>query len=107
MKSKNTHVDELLEVDHGGSDRRLLVLERGANRSQRGGCSPDIEARLRARSQSAGGRLLLGFHFDPMIDYPDWRQGYRENRGPAVFPRFAPSRLPDQSWRLALSGGNG
>ncbi|HNR67252.1 MAG TPA: DNA photolyase [bacterium] len=78
LKSKNTHVDELLEVDHGGRTVVSWSLNAAPIARSEEAAAPDIEARLRAARKVQEAGYWLGFHFDPMIDYPDWRQGYRE-----------------------------
>ncbi|MBN1543591.1 hypothetical protein JW992_15725 [candidate division KSB1 bacterium] len=78
LKSKNIHVEDLLSLDHGGRTVVSWSMNASVLRRSEESAAPDIDARLDAavRVQDAG--YWLGFHFDPMIDYPDWEQGYRE-----------------------------
>jgi len=78
LKTKTTGIDPLLELDHGG---KVIVSwslnpNRIIEREEKG--TPYLEERLEAarRCQQAGYRL--GFHFDPLIDYPGWERDYRE-----------------------------
>lgn len=76
LKTKTTRIDELLELEHGGRTvvSWSLNAEEIARREEHG--APPVIERLRAarRCQEAGFRI--GFHFDPMIDFPGWETGY-------------------------------
>ncbi|RMG05681.1 MAG: hypothetical protein D6726_00830 [Nitrospirae bacterium] len=69
-------VDGILGVKHGGktvvswSLNTPFIIER-----EERGTAP-LEARLRAIRKVAEAGYLLGFHFDPMIYYPGWREDY-------------------------------
>ncbi|HXG51614.1 MAG TPA: radical SAM protein [candidate division Zixibacteria bacterium] len=78
LKTKSDCVDDLLKLDPKGrvvvswsmSPQRVIEADEPGTAS--------LEERLRAarRCQDAGYRL--GFHFDPMIEYPGWEQDYRD-----------------------------
>jgi spore photoproduct lyase len=76
LKTKTREVSHLLGLDHGGR----TVLSFSVN-------SPTIAASLEARAAPLGDRLAaagraaangypLGLHFDPIVYYPGWREGY-------------------------------
>jgi spore photoproduct lyase len=77
LKTKSDCIDELLSLDPKG---RVVVAwsmnpERVIDLHEHGTAS--LQERLRAarRCQEAGYRL--GFHFDPMVDYPGWDKEYQ------------------------------
>jgi spore photoproduct lyase len=78
LKTKSDCVDELLSLDP--KDRVVVAWsmnpERVIDRHELGTAS--LQERLRAarRCQEAGYRL--GFHFDPMIEYPGWERDYED-----------------------------
>ena len=77
LKTKTTRIDDLVKLDHGGRTvvSWSLNAEEIARREERG--APPVIERLRAarRCEQAGYRI--GFHFDPLIDFPGWEEGYR------------------------------
>jgi spore photoproduct lyase len=77
LKTKTTRIEQLLELDHGGRTvvSWSLNAEQVARREEHG--APPVIERLQAarRCQEAGYRI--GFHFDPVIEYPGWETGYR------------------------------
>ena len=78
LKTKSDSVDGLLKMDP--KDRVVVSWSMNPQRiidSDEGGTA-SLAERLGAarRCQDAGYRL--GFHFDPMIEYPDWENDYRE-----------------------------
>ena len=78
LKSKNVHVENLLDLDHGGRTVVSWSMNAAEIRRREEGPSPDIDARLDAARQVQDAGYWLGFHFDPMIDHPDWEAGYRD-----------------------------
>jgi len=77
LKTKTTRIEDLLGLEHGG--RTVVSWSLNAKEVAEGeehGAPPVVE-RLRAarRCQQAGYRL--GFHFDPVIDFPGWEKSYR------------------------------
>jgi spore photoproduct lyase len=39
--------------------------------------APNLESRLQAAKSCERAGYKIGFHFDPVIHYPDWESGYR------------------------------
>ena len=78
LKTKSDCVDELLALDP--KDRVVVAWsmnpERVIDLHEQG--TATLQERLRAagRCQEAGYRL--GFHFDPMIEYPGWEKDYQD-----------------------------
>jgi spore photoproduct lyase len=78
LKTKSDCIDELLSLDPRG---RVVVAwsmnpERVIDLHERGTASFHDRLRAARRCQEAGYRL--GFHFDPMVDYPAWDKDYKE-----------------------------
>lgn len=78
LKTKTDFIDNLEGLDHGG---RVLVAW-SLN-------SPPVSRREEARTATLNQRLAaagrvsewgykLAFHFDPMLEHPNWREGYAE-----------------------------
>ena len=78
IKTKSAAVDQLLGLKHHGrvvaswSVNALKVAE--AEEAEADSLSERLAAA--GRCQAAG--YKIGFHFDPLIFYPDWESGYRE-----------------------------
>ncbi len=78
LKTKTAFIDTLLELDHGGSvlvSWSLNAQEIAA--SEEHGAAPVHERLAAARSLINKG-YRVGFHFDPLIYYPGWQEGYRQ-----------------------------
>lgn len=78
LKSKNVHVDGLLGLRH---NRRTVVawsMNAEAVRQSDEGTAATIPERLEAAQAVQDAGYRLAFHFDPMIDFEGWREGYRE-----------------------------
>ncbi len=79
LKTKSARVEELLAVK---SVPRNVVVSWSVNarevcrQMERGAAS--LEARLKAAAAVRDAGYRLGFHFDPLIRYPGWEEGYRE-----------------------------
>jgi len=78
LKSKSVRVENLLGLAH---NRRTVVswslnAKTIAKEEEIG--APSIDDRLEAAKELQRAGYRLGFHFDPMIDYPNWQEGYRE-----------------------------
>ncbi len=78
LKTKTTQIENLLHLDH----RRKVVVSWSLNpdeiiRTEEKN-APSLSERLEAAKKVDAAGYRLGFHFDPMIHYPDWETGYRE-----------------------------
>jgi len=78
LKSKNIHIENFIRLPH----RRRTVVSWSLNAeaivASEESQAPGLEERLRAAAEIQRAGFWLGFHFDPMIHHPDWREGYRE-----------------------------
>ncbi|MBF0528875.1 MAG: DNA photolyase [Deltaproteobacteria bacterium] len=78
LKTKTTNVRGLLELNHEG--RTIVSFSVNApeitRREERS--APALSARLKAARQVARAGYRLGFHFDPIIRYPGWGDGYAQ-----------------------------
>ncbi len=78
LKTKSDCVEDLLGLD----PKERIVVSWSMNpqgiieRDEAGTASLDERLRAARRCQEAGYRL--GFHFDPMIEYPGWEKDYEE-----------------------------
>lgn len=92
LKTKSDRVEGLLGLNPKGrvvvswSMNPQKVIERDEH------LTASFEERLEAarRCQEAG--YKIGFHFDPMIEYPDWEQDYRQMVG-SIFSVIDPHRV--------------
>ena len=78
LKTKTDHVDHLLGLDHRG--RTVLGFSLNSPemaRAEEGRAAP-LAARLRAAARAAGAGYPVSLHFDPLIHYPGWEEGYAE-----------------------------
>lgn len=77
LKTKTDHIEGLLQ----SNDRDRIVVSWSLNspfiaaREEHG--APTLQERLRSARRCQREGLVLGFHFDPMIYYPDWEEGYK------------------------------
>lgn len=77
LKTKTTHIEELLDLDHGGRTvvSWSLNADQIVRREERG--APPVVERLRAARRCERAGYRIGFHFDPLIDFPGWEESYR------------------------------
>lgn len=78
FKTKSVNIDNLLKL--GGS--RNIVVSWSVNSEkmieENEFCSPKLEDRLLAAKKCVQAGYSVGFHFDPVILYSGWRQGYKK-----------------------------
>ncbi len=92
LKTKTDHVDQLKDLNPNG---RILVswslnADEIARREEKK--AAPLAARLEAAKRCLQWGYHLGFHFDPMIHYPGWKEGYRKTLD-ALFETVDPSRV--------------
>ena len=94
LKTKSDCVDSLLDLDSKG---RVVVAwsmnpQPVIDADEHGTATLSERLSAARRCQEAGYRL--GFHFDPMIEYPGWEADYRgDDRANLCDHRLAPARL--------------
>ena len=78
LKTKTDCVEGLLGLDHNGRTvvSWTITPPEIAEAEEHGTASFADRLEAGRRAQRAGYRL--GFHFDPLIEYPDWQTGYRQ-----------------------------
>ncbi len=92
LKTKSDCIEGLLALD---PKERVVVSwsltpPEIADTEERGTASFAERLAAAVRAQEAG--YKLGFHFDPLIEYPNWEEGYRELIA-GVFAAVDPRRL--------------
>lgn len=78
LKSKNVHIDNVLDLKHNGRSVISWSLNTTAVQKSEEAHATSIDDRLAAATEVQKAGYKLGFHFDPMIDHAEWREGYRE-----------------------------
>lgn len=78
LKTKTDFVEQLLDLDHGGNTIVAWSLNAPFIRKHEESHAATLGERLRAADQCAQKGYSLAFHFDPLIEHPDWRRGYGE-----------------------------
>ncbi len=76
LKTKTHFIENLADLDHGG--RTIVAWSLNAEAIVRGEEShaASLQERLDAARQCAEWGYRLAFHFDPMIEHENWREGY-------------------------------
>lgn len=92
LKTKTDHVAQLKDLDHQGHTLVSWSLNAEEIIRTQESRSASLKARLRAAQQCAQWGYFLGFHFDPMIDYPGWREGYQRTLQ-ALFEAVDPAKV--------------
>ncbi|MDZ7262866.1 MAG: DNA photolyase, partial [candidate division KSB1 bacterium] len=77
LKTKSTLIDNLLNLEHRGRTVVSWSLNAESIAQTEEPRSPSVEERLVAARKCQEAGYKLGFHFDPLIHYPGWEQGYR------------------------------
>jgi spore photoproduct lyase len=76
LKTKTNHIDRLLASSHRGriivswSLNSPLIVSREEHRAA------SLRKRLEAAKQCQAEGFAIAFHFDPLIRYPGWQEGY-------------------------------
>lgn len=78
LKTKSAHIQGLLGLDHQGRTVVGWSMSPPAVQKREEHRTAAIPERLAAAAACVRAGYRVAFHFDPMIDYPGWRQGYRE-----------------------------
>lgn len=91
LKTKSAVIGNLESLDHRGRTVVAWSLNSPAVIRQEELRSATLPERLDAAAQCADWGYRLAFHFDPIIDYPGWEEGYAE----AIRQLFA--RVPASS----------
>ena len=78
LKTKSDCVDSLLSLDHKQKTVISWSLSTGDIISSEERQTASLKRRISAIHKSAGAGYLIGLHFDPMIFYDRWKEGYKK-----------------------------
>ena len=78
LKTKSVEIAGLEGLRHGGHTVVSWSMNSVKMRDSEEKLSATINDRLKAAEQCAEWGYRLGFHFDPLVYYPGWEDGYRE-----------------------------
>lgn len=78
LKTKSDCVDSLLTLDHNEKTVVSWSLNTGDIVKSEEAKTASLERRIAAMHRTAGAGYLIGLHFDPMIFYDRWEEGYME-----------------------------
>jgi spore photoproduct lyase len=78
FKTKSTNIDNLLKL--GGSPNIVISWSVNAEQmiKENEHCTPSLQERLKAAQECVKAGYSVGFHFDPVILYEDWKAGYKK-----------------------------
>jgi spore photoproduct lyase len=76
LKTKSTHVDHLLPLDHRGRTVVSWSLNSPRVIEEEEHLTVPLGERLQAALRCSDAGYAVGFHFDPLIYYSDWEDDY-------------------------------
>lgn len=76
LKTKTAQVDLLERLDHGGRTIVAWSLNPPEVIANEEGASSSLEERLEAARRCQEWGYRLAFHLDPLLAYPEWKEGY-------------------------------
>lgn len=92
LKTKTNFIRNLGDLEHRGRTLVAWSLNAAPIRKHQESKAATLGERLKAAGACAEWGYWLAFHFDPMIDFPDWRRGYGEILD-RLFETVDPSRI--------------
>jgi len=92
LKTKSDAVDSLLSLDHKGKTVLSWSLNTEELIASEEHQTASLKRRVSAIRKSAGAGYLIGLHFDPMILYDRWKEGYKKLVAD-VFEAVPPDRI--------------
>ena len=92
LKTKSNHVEHLLELPHGGKTVISWSVNPQAIIKKEELKTATLDERLKAARMASDAGYKVAFHFDPMIDYPDWQKGY-QGLVEQIFDNISPDRI--------------
>ncbi len=78
LKTKSAVIENLQYLEHNGRTVVAWSLNSPAIMKSEEIRSATLDERLTAAAQCAEWGYQLAFHFDPIIEYPGWQEGYRD-----------------------------
>ena len=78
FKTKSTNINNLLKL--GGSTNIVVSWSVNAEQmiKENEHCTPNLQSRLQAAQECIKAGYSVAFHFDPIILYDNWKQGYKQ-----------------------------
>ena len=78
FKTKSTNINNLLKL--GGKENIVISWSVNAEQmiEENEHCTPKLQERLKAAQECIKAGYSVGFHFDPIILYDNWKQGYKQ-----------------------------
>lgn len=92
LKTKTDFIHNLADLEHRGHTLVAWSLNAATVRKHEEAKTASLKERLQAARTCAQWGYWLAFHFDPMIDYDHWREGYEETLD-RLFSAVDPSRI--------------
>jgi spore photoproduct lyase len=78
LKTKSTHIGRILETDPAPNIVIAWSLNADSAAASEEEGAPDVDSRLGAAAAVVKRGYRVGFHFDPLIRFPGWQDGYRD-----------------------------
>ncbi len=91
LKSKTDFIGNLVGLDHGGRTIVAWSLNPPEVVSSEERFTSETEARIKAASRIVEDGYPVAFHFDPIVHYPGWKEGYS-----TVVEMLADQRIPEE-----------
>jgi spore photoproduct lyase len=92
LKTKTNFVENLRGLDHAGRTIIAWSLNSGEIRKNEEPFAATIAERIEAARFCCDQGYFLAFHFDPIIDYPQWKSGYARTLD-RLFAEIDPTRI--------------
>jgi spore photoproduct lyase len=99
LKTKSDHVENLLDLDHRGKTVIAWSVNPDFIQQSEEHKTATMQERLVAAQKCAAAGYPIAFHFDPIIHYPGWREGYR-----ATVQRLFEAVPPERVAWISLGG---
>ncbi len=99
LKTKADLIENLLPLDHRGQTSVAWSVNPPSIIASEEPKTATLDERLRAAARCLEAGYQIGFHFDPVFVFPDWKQAYRQVVD-AIFSTVPPERI---SW-ISLGG---
>jgi spore photoproduct lyase len=78
LKTKTDNIERLLGLEHGGKTIVSWSMNSKKIQTEEEHKCASIEERIQAAKITAQAGYQIGFHFDPIVDYPGWEKDYLE-----------------------------
>jgi spore photoproduct lyase len=99
LKTKSDTITNLLDLDHRGRTSVAWSVNTPRIIASEEPNTATLDERLRAAALCQNAGYQIGFHFDPILLYPDWEQEYHQ-----VVERLFDTIKPEQISWISLGG---